>query len=293
MPDDRLFHPRLLQSDKVDRLTDFERGVWLVSRLVCDDFGVMRASPNALQSAARFLERKPAKLLQRALEALENVGLLNSFDHEGRLYLFQWDWQNWQKVSYPRGTLHPKPPALLLGLCSRETQELFTKHPGGWGRKKSETLAAGSAPVPEPLPERLENVSPKPLAVSRMPLAVSRQPLSAAPDARSKRPVYTSDRLTVFEWQFEELSKMLGPHFEGFELDSFFDALTQQSRKDGLVIPKSEAWEWLQAQVLAEVKRRKLPIASAVPTPRDKAAENRAMDERILAEIQEARRAGR
>lgn len=176
MPDDRLFHPRLLQSDKVDRLTDFERGVWFVSRLVCDDFGVMRASPNTLQDAARFLEHKSAKAVQRALVAIENVGLLQTFEHERRAYLFQWDWQDWQKVAYPRGTLHPKPSPEILAVCSPATRELFTKHPGGWGRKKSETLSNGSTNVPETVPERLENVFPKPLAVSRMPLAVSQKP---------------------------------------------------------------------------------------------------------------------
>lgn len=118
---------------------------------------------------------------------------------------------------------------------------------------------------------------------------------AAAPaDARSKRPVYTSDRLAVFEWQLEDLSKMLGAHFEAFDLHAFFDGLSQQSRQSGLVIPKAEAWDWLQAQVLAEVKRRGLPVASAEPV-RDRAAEQRAQDERILAEIQQERiaRAGR
>lgn len=111
-------------------------------------------------------------------------------------------------------------------------------------------------------------------------------------NARSRHPVYTSDRFAVFEWQFDELSKMLGAHFEAFGLDAFFDRLTQESRASGLVIPKAEAWSWLQSQVLAEAKRRGLPLASAVPV-RDKAAENRAFDERLLAEIQEGRRAGR
>jgi hypothetical protein len=175
MPDDRLFHPRLLQSDKVDRLTDFERGVWIVSRLVCDDFGVMRASANTLQDAARFLEHKPLKTIQRALVAVERVGLLHAFEHEGRAFICQWDWQDWQKVAYPRGTLHPKPPPELLAICSPATRELFSKHPGGWGRKKPEPSANGSTPVqktdPEPLLERSPNVLPKPLA-----LAVSRKP---------------------------------------------------------------------------------------------------------------------
>ncbi len=169
MPDDRLFHPRLLQSDKVNRLTDFERSVWLVTRLVCDDFGVLRASANTLQGAARFLENKTSKAVNKALEATDTVGLLTAFAHEGRVYLCQLDWQDFQKVTYPRSTLHPKPPAEILALCSAATRELFDKHPGGWGRKKSETKPERSENVSETVPERLPSVSPKPLA-----LAVSR-----------------------------------------------------------------------------------------------------------------------
>lgn len=116
----------------------------------------------------------------------------------------------------------------------------------------------------------------------------SRQKAAEA-DGRSSRPIYTSDRFAVFEWQLDELSKTLGPHFEAFGLDEFFDRLTQQSRKDGLVIPKDERWEWLQAELLAEVKRRGLPIASSAPTPIDRKARERAQDERILADIQQER----
>jgi hypothetical protein len=213
----------LLQSDKVDRLTDFERGVWIVSRLACDDFGVMRASANTLQGAARFLERKPLKTVQRALVAVERVGLLQSFEFEGRAYVFQADWQDWQKVTYPRGTLHPKPPAEMLAICSSSTQELFSKHPGGWGRRKSETLANGSANVPktdpEPLRKRSENVLPKPLAVSQEPLAVSRTPragVALAPFANSlhrgghQRHAWCSERICVPDFTHERLCRQKG-----------------------------------------------------------------------------------
>jgi hypothetical protein len=300
LPDDRLFHPKLLQSEKVERLTDFERGVWFASRLACDDFGVFRAAANILQGAARFLETKPAKTIHRALIAIDRVGLLQSFEHEGRAFMFQWDWQDWQKVTYPRGTLLPKPGAEMLAICSPATQELFAKHPGGWGRKKQEPFPERLENVSETVREHSENVSLKPLAVSRKPLAGSREPVAVTPaaaDARSKHPVYRSDRFVVFEWQFDELSKMLGPHFEGFGMDEFFDALTQQSRADGLVIPRADVWDWLQARVLAEAKRRNLPIASAstAPSADDRKAREQAQNERILAQIQQDRvaRAGR
>lgn len=82
-------------------------------------------------------------------------------------------------------------------------------------------------------------------------------------DRGSRRPIYTSDRFAVFEWQLDELGMMLGAHLCDFDLHSFFDDLTQRSRADGLVIPKQNAWPWLQSQVLAEAERRGLPIAQA------------------------------
>lgn len=89
-----------------------------------------------------------------------------------------------------------------------------------------------------------------------------REEVAAPPvvDARSKRPVYKSDRFVVFEWQLDDLGRMLGSHLDAFDLHQFFDDLSKQSRDAGLVIPKLEVWTWLQRQVLAEAKRRGLPI---------------------------------
>lgn len=81
----------------------------------------------------------------------------------------------------------------------------------------------------------------------------------------SKRPIYTSDRFAVFEWQLDELGKVLGSHLDAFDLHAFFDELSRQSRTDGLVIPTADVWLWLQAQVVAEARRRGLPMVVAVP----------------------------
>lgn len=84
--------------------------------------------------------------------------------------------------------------------------------------------------------------------------------------ARSKRPIYQSDRFVVFEWQLDDLSRQLGPHTLNFDLHAFFDGLSQNSRQRGLIIPTNgrngKFWEWLQAQVQAEAERRGMEIAS-------------------------------
>ncbi len=302
MPDDRLFHKRLGHSDKVSRLTDFEFIVWCSYVLSADDFGVLRFSAVTLQSDHDRLAGKSPKTVQRALDVVRDAALIDTFTHQGRVYGFQPDWQDWQHVDYPRATIHPAPPADCRERCSEATRKLFDIHPGGWRGKRrhlQENLPKVSGEPSEGVSKVSATPDRKPLAVSRKPLAYSREPLIGTDppptNARSKRPVYQSDRFVVFEWMFDELSKMLGSHFEDFGLDAFFDDLSRQSRDSGLVIPRADAWPWLQSQVLAEVQRRQLPIASAEPPPVDRKAAQRAQDERILAEIQQDRiaRAGR
>jgi hypothetical protein len=128
MPDDRLIHRAFGHSEKINKLTSLERDVWLVYKLAADDFGVMRFSATPLQDAARWLERQPAKRILRALEAVRDVHLVKSFDHQGQAYVFDPVWQTWQKITHPRQTKQPAPP---LGSLDLNTLWLFSHHPKG------------------------------------------------------------------------------------------------------------------------------------------------------------------
>jgi hypothetical protein len=89
---------------------------------------------------------------------------------------------------------------------------------------------------------------------------------SAAPAARSKRPIFTGHRLVVFEWQLDDLTRMLGDHTDAFDLHAWFDALDHKARDSCLVIPQRDNGAWLRAQTLEEARRRGLPIAVAAAT---------------------------
>lgn len=80
-------------------------------------------------------------------------------------------------------------------------------------------------------------------------------------DARSKRPIFSGVRLTVFEWMLDDLRKMLGKHTETFDLHDWFFTLDAQAEREGFVIPQRDRGAWLLAQTLAEAHRRGLPIA--------------------------------
>ena len=132
MPDDRLFHKRLGHSDKVNALTDLEEIVWRTYILAADDFGVMRFAASALQDAhERLAKRTPAYVL-KTLTTVCASNLIQTFEHQKRVYCYQFDWQDYQKIRYPMRTVNPRvPEALLRTVCTPATRWLFTAWPGG------------------------------------------------------------------------------------------------------------------------------------------------------------------
>jgi hypothetical protein len=60
----------------------------------------------------------------------------------------------------------------------------------------------------------------------------------------------------------EDLARTLGPHTEAFDLHSWFFDIDAEAVKSNLVMQKSEQWTWLQAQLLTEAHKRRLPIAA-------------------------------
>lgn len=131
MPDDRLFNKSLGHSEKLSVLTDFEDLVWRGYVLSADDFGVMRFSALTLQADHDRFAKRSQKVVQRALERVRDVGLILTFEHQNRVYCFQHDWQERQKLTYPKRTIQPRPPAALLGVCKVHTLWLFSRHPDG------------------------------------------------------------------------------------------------------------------------------------------------------------------
>ena len=77
---------------------------------------------------------------------------------------------------------------------------------------------------------------------------------------RSKHPIFKGQRFVVFDWQLEDLGRLLGPHLDAFEIDLWFDTLDKQLVKDQQVVPQRDKGEWLQAQCLEEAKRRGIAI---------------------------------
>ncbi|MCY4661985.1 MAG: hypothetical protein OXF93_19580 [Acidobacteria bacterium] len=147
MPADRLLHARLGHSAKVSSLSDLEYRVWTTYVLGADDFGVMRADAVAFQAAHDALCARPAKAIKRSIERLVDAGLVAAFVHQGSRFVYQTDWQDFQRVRYPLRTVHPLPASADV---SAKTRHLWSVHPGG---VKVPALPRSSRTVPERFPQ--------------------------------------------------------------------------------------------------------------------------------------------
>ena len=78
------------------------------------------------------------------------------------------------------------------------------------------------------------------------------------PTARSKRPIFTGQRLTVFEWMLDDCLRTLGPFADDFDLHDWFFKLDAAATAAKEVIPRRDGGQWLQQQLLREARRRGL-----------------------------------
>lgn len=86
-----------------------------------------------------------------------------------------------------------------------------------------------------------------------------------APNARSARPIFKGQRLTVFEWMLDDCASVLGEHADAFRLDEWFFTLDANAVSKGLVIPKRDGGAWLQGELVHEAQRRGIPLRMAAP----------------------------
>lgn len=146
MAGQRLSHPEQGLSRKVTALSDFEFRVFEQVKLSSDDFGVMPYTSTILRANNLRLRKATEKQVWDALRRIVQLKLLIVFDHQDESYVCAPQWQKWQKLSFPRKTPYPCPPADALDQCEPETRYLFSFHPGA--RK-----------IPKQKPESLQSES--------------------------------------------------------------------------------------------------------------------------------------
>src|SRR6188768_3484339 len=94
----RLLHKRGSNGERVVGLGHLEHRVWVQYVLSADDYGVMRASVSVLRADNRKLEQEPTRRLEKAMAAVVDSSLVQTFTHQGVVYWWQADWQDFQMV---------------------------------------------------------------------------------------------------------------------------------------------------------------------------------------------------
>jgi uncharacterized protein YdaU (DUF1376 family) len=169
--------------------------------------------------------------------------------------------------------------------CERAKQNTNRKRASDGGNAKGNAkVAAQQAPAsstpPSPTPSTASHGAP-PLPLPS-PLPVPR-PVPLQPDARSGRPMFDGQRLTVFEWQLTELMKLLGPHTDAFDLHAWFFTADGKAMASGVVKKPRDWWPWLFEETVAEAIRRGLPMAGVTNLQADADA--------VLAEVRRQNKA--
>lgn len=128
MPTYRLIEKSAGTGERITQLSHLGFRVWMQYQLSADDFGVCPAEAVKLQGESLALQREPLKRIQEQIDQLVAVGLCGTFTDGSRRYIFQFDWQDFQKIKHPSKTALPPVPSELLTQCTPSTQALFTEH---------------------------------------------------------------------------------------------------------------------------------------------------------------------
>jgi len=82
--------------------------------------------------------------------------------------------------------------------------------------------------------------------------------------ARSHRPIFTGTRFVVFDWQLDNINRLLGDKaLQAFNIDSFFHDLNARVDRENVMVPQRDSGVWLLAEVAAEAHRRGIAVVIA------------------------------
>jgi hypothetical protein len=158
-----------------------------------------------------------------------------------------------------------------------------------WRNAKTSGLASGrtSGVSSDTRPaSRPEDVTPGVRAASgslqkQLTETTTRVPQEQELSARSKRPIFSGQRITVFEWMLDDCLRALGSHADEFDIDAWFWDLDARLVKNGQIAPKRDGGEWLQAQLLAECQKRGIPLRIATVADAQPSYEQKRIEDAI------------
>jgi len=153
----------------------------------------------------------------------------------------------------------------------RDAQRLWREKSSAGGRRAQANRNHKATTVEPPLQPNVNQraTTPQPNTDTPSPVSClqsaspdSSQKNVPAADARSKRPVFKGSRFVVFEWQLDDLRKMLGSHFDAFDMHQWLSDLDVKVDRANVVVPQRDSGKWLYEQTLDEAIRRGLPVVT-------------------------------
>lgn len=229
-------------ADQNPDLAEFAQLLFTLLIPHADDFGRMSGDPQSVKfqvfpgSSRKFPE------FWSALEMLHITLLIDVYtvDDSGDIWLQVNKFDEHQQGLHKRTESRIQPP-------SPGNSRKFPEIPGRARAELNRTeLVIRKDPPPTPAREARANVN-------------------GSEDGRSKRPIFTGQRVTVFEWMLDDCTRILSEHTDAFDLHEWFFALDAMAVTKGLVIPKRDSGQWLQAQLVAEAQRRGIHLTMAQP----------------------------
>lgn len=123
------------------------------------------------------------------------------------------------------------------------------------------------SPDPSPSPSPIANRSIKSNAAAVLSTTSGKNGKNGGGgevNARSKHPVFKGQRFVVFDWQLEDLARLLGPNTDDFDLHEWFFTLDERCVQNRAVIPQRDGGKWLESQTREEAQRRGLSLGAAL-----------------------------
>ncbi len=198
-----------------------------------DDFGRMTADPQSVKFTVLPGSQRSFDEFAKALRALHDIGLITVYKVNSENYLQINKFDEHQ-----------------LGLHKR-TSSLFPEIPGN--SRKSPEIPASRARAEQELKEKGTGTELK---------GTGTEGASRAPTGRSKRPIFSGTRFVVFDWQLDDLTRILGPAIDDFDIDAWFHTLNSRCEQSRELIPQRDGGRWLQTQLIDEARRRGLAFAA-------------------------------
>lgn len=241
-------HDGALSHPKIARLSDYQFRVWV--------WGLAHCQAHLTDGRISFDSISPQS--RRALAGLSNAGLwhIDEISREVTVHDFL-DWND------SREQVKARQVAAKKRLDAwRATHRGVLDHSSGNAVRNAVTPADETAFVTRPKPN-LTKVQYKEQEEEKSTERFA--PSSSSSTARSKRPMFCGQRFVVFDWQVEDLIRLLGSQcLQAFDLHEWFFALDARAVQSGELVPQRDNGNWLRQQTLAEVQQRGFQVLAAL-----------------------------